>query len=56
MVRIEKLANGTPYVVHDGTYECCADCKARLEADDAAHGATKRAAARDGQSKKQGAA
>ncbi len=55
MPRYVKVGTGTA-VIHDGTYECCADCKARLDADDAAHGPTKRAATRDGQSKKQGAA
>ena len=48
MVRIEKMANGTPYTVHDGGYTCCPDCKARLERDDKAGGPAQRLAQKAG--------
>ena len=44
MVRIEKMSNGTPYTVHDGTYVCCPVCRERLERDDREGGPARRMA------------
>lgn len=45
-MRFIQLKGGGVAEIHTGDYGCCADCKAALEADDAANGPAVRLASK----------